>query len=450
MQYIFYILLIPFLYLNYKIIESDIKIKKIPNKFLGYLLLLLPFYYAYLFLSFPDLNLLAFFWQIFLSFLVSFLLYYLSIWSAWDAKYLLVLTLFLPSIWVIPFTWNLALVVIAYLFLFFLRFYLWRCLLNLEYAKSLIWNIKQDIGEKWNTYKTNNWWSNLFSFLKWITVFLVIFVSIRLIRIYTVNDFLSEGQNVELLKNLLIEYHLYLIVFLLAIFIWLIRLVRNSYLYLRRKISNRFYIKQAHIDNTFILIIFSFLSYFIYIEYSINKEVILFHLYRIFTLYIIIYALVKILIYSYKLTFSISETRYVELKDIQVWDILDKKYLIDVIWKYASFDYINNPKTDKRLGWVSNKLKKKLIMWDYKEYLNNLETDEEWIKRLSQIILTKNEIYKKLDNNTPIKHVKILDAFAFAPYIIIWFIVTYIFENKIILAILEFIISIVKKYFVLW
>lgn len=61
MQYLLYILAIPFLYLNYKIVISDLKYKIIPNKYLGYLLLLVPFWWIYLFFSsysqLPPLNL---------------------------------------------------------------------------------------------------------------------------------------------------------------------------------------------------------------------------------------------------------------------------------------------------------------------------------------------------------------------------------------------------------
>ena len=100
------------LYLNYKIVLSDLKYKKIPNKFLGYLLLLIPFYYIYIFFTFPDINYLLFLWQIILTFIISFILFYFNIWAAWDAKYLLVLSLFIPYIWIVPFIWNIALITI--------------------------------------------------------------------------------------------------------------------------------------------------------------------------------------------------------------------------------------------------------------------------------------------------------------------------------------------------
>ena len=156
MQYILYILSIPFLYINYKIVVSDLKNKIIPNKYLGYLLLLIPFYYIYIFFSFSEINYLLFIWQIILTFIISFILYYFWIWAAWDAKYLLVLSLFIPYIWVIPFIWNIALITILYLFLYFIRFYLWKVLFNKVYRQSLWLNIKQDLTETWKFINETN------------------------------------------------------------------------------------------------------------------------------------------------------------------------------------------------------------------------------------------------------------------------------------------------------
>jgi len=118
MQYILLFLLsIPFLYINYKIIISDIKYKKIPNKYLLYLLYLLPLYYSYLIYFNSSFGILLFIIQIILALIISFILYSIWIWSAWDAKYLLVLALFIPDIWIVPLIWNIAIITLIYLLL---------------------------------------------------------------------------------------------------------------------------------------------------------------------------------------------------------------------------------------------------------------------------------------------------------------------------------------------
>ena|GEM_PF-806925 len=85
MQYIFYFFVIIFLYLNYKIIASSLKKRLMPNKYLEYLLILLPLWILYIFLFPLDLTIIEptsinfnymYIIQIILSIIVSFALYY--------------------------------------------------------------------------------------------------------------------------------------------------------------------------------------------------------------------------------------------------------------------------------------------------------------------------------------------------------------------------------------
>ena len=198
MQYILYIIAIPFLYINYKIIASDIKQKIIPNKYLINLLYLIPFYYIYFLISSDaQINYLVFISQVILTLLISFILYSFWVWSAWDAKYLLVLSLFIPNIWVIPFIWNIALLTLVYLLVYFLYFYLWKCLFNLNYTKNLYKNIYIDLKEKFKNFlKHKNWWFYkkiiFINILKWIISFLAFFTIIRLSRIYLIDNIIDS------------------------------------------------------------------------------------------------------------------------------------------------------------------------------------------------------------------------------------------------------------------
>ena len=132
MQYIFYFFVIIFLYLNYKIIASSLKKRLMPNKYLEYLLILLPLWILYIFLFPLDLTIIEptsinfnymYIIQIILSIIVSFALYYFWLWSAGDAKYVLVLSLFIPYLWIITFIWNTAILALIFLILYFLWFY---------------------------------------------------------------------------------------------------------------------------------------------------------------------------------------------------------------------------------------------------------------------------------------------------------------------------------------
>ena len=95
----FVILASIFIGMNSIILISDIRHQKIPNRALAGLLALVIPYYGYLAMTTgvgASLGMLAL--QVGLTLVVSFALYYYGVWSAGDAKYLLVLALFvLPS-----------------------------------------------------------------------------------------------------------------------------------------------------------------------------------------------------------------------------------------------------------------------------------------------------------------------------------------------------------------
>jgi len=439
MQYFFYILLIPFLYLNYKIIISDIKYKKIPNKYLGYLLLLIPFWYICIFLIpipwieiwITGTSMLIFIGQILLTFIISFILYSFWIWSAWDAKYLLILSLFIPYIWVIPFIWNIALLTISYLFLYFIWFYFGKCIFYKWYAKSLLWNIINDLNDKWNTYKSNKWWKTFFIILKWIVVFLIIFVSIRLFRIYLFNKlFIWETSQIELLSLIIKTYSFYLIFLLIILFIWLLYIFKLFSNKIKWLISLKLWLNTILIWNIFIILLFVWLIYFIYIQYIINSNEIINSLIKIFSLYLAIYIFAKIMIYSYKITFLIAECKHIDIKDLKEGDIVDKGYLR----KIFSYYIINNKKSIKLMN-------KNLIIINKINYIINKKNR----KKLISIYKNFNNLYKKnicLDNNfQKIFTIKILKTFSFWTYIFAWFIITTIIKLNIIYIIFNLIIS---------
>lgn len=438
MQYIFLsILSIPFLYINCKIILSDIKHKIIPNKYLLKLIIIIPLFYFYLNYYNYDINFLNFISNIFFTLFISFILYYIWIWSAWDAKYLLLLALFIPHIWIIPFLWNIALLTIIYLFWYFIWFYFWKCLFNWKYFHSLYKNIFHDLKDKslvflkhtdWNFYKK----IIFLKILKWISFFLIIFVSIRLLRLYMFSDIMHSIYYKEILTYLK-EYSYYILFSLIWIFFWTIYLIKLAINKLKKIISNKSKEKNNFIID-FVLItilLFLLLSFIIY-EYIINPSEIINYLLKIFTFYIILYLIFVIIRYTYKITFSIAETYYIDIKDLKEGDIIDKEYLVNMFWDQISLlDYWN----------------KWLIIPSPTEFFKNIENpiDTEVIKNLNKIYEIVNTFHKN-NNWTPENNkIKILNTFAFWVYIFAGFIISFLFWNIIIQYLISIFLEIIKS-----
>lgn len=430
-----YILLLPliiiFIYLNYKIIISDFKEKIIPNKYIIYLFFMIPFFYLYLILWGSWIDFISLFIQIFISLITSFVLYYFWIWSAWDAKYLLILSLFIPKNSILDFVWNIAILTILYLFLYFLWFYFWRCLFDWKYTIGLYNNIYFDLKDKWIIHKSKKWWKTLNIILKWILIFLIIFVSIRLSRIYIFSNFFNNWWEINIFLEFFNKYNWYLTLFIGWLFIWLILLIKLILTKFKKYIINKFKnynISENVIDYLFIIILSFILIGFIIYEYLINPIEIKIYLIRIFTLYIWLWILFKILLYTYKITFHLNEIDIINIKSLKKWDIVDKTYLIKMFWTQISLWYTKDD------SW-KNKIKSNLLFYPNPlDYFNNIENpiDNETKNTLIKVYKIVNKYHKKNDVNfVENNQIKILKTFAFGWYIFLWFLVTYFFGNSI-------------------
>jgi len=439
MQYFFYILTIPFLILNYKILISDLKNKIIPNKLLGYLLLLLPFFYIYFFSTYQEINYYIFAIKIFVSFIVSFILYSFWIWSAWDAKYLLILSLFVPYIEITYLIWNLSLLTISYLFIYFIYFYFWKILFLKDFRNKIYKNVKIDLNEKWSNYKNNKHWKTLSIVTKFLIIFFLIFVSIRLLRIYLFNWIINNQLLNENISSLIIEkLSIYLIIFVILVSLWVLILFKKFYAKVSKRLSEEFtkhnintnYVKTFL---TFILLL-SLLS-FVWYEYIKDSELITSTLYRIFTIYLLLYLIIKIVIFSYKITFWIAESNLIDVQYLKKWDIIDKQYLIKMLWKQDSL-------------WASWKDTNKewLFYPDPIEYIKSMNTvlEAEEVDIIKKAYEKVNSSISLENKEVEIHKIKIMNTFAFSPYIFIWFIFTFIVEDKLIKYIVEFSVNTIK------
>lgn len=446
MQYfILSILAIPFLWINYKIIKNDLKEKKIPNKLLGYLILLLPFLYIYN-IYYLDLNYLFFWISILMTFVISFILYYYWIWSAWDAKYLLVLALFIWQIWIITFVWNIALITIIYLILYFIWFYFWKCIFNFDYSKKLYFKIYWDLKDKTTIFlKHSDWLFHkkiiILKVLKWISLFLIIFVSLRLARLYIIENIITSPYY-NFFKEIFLDYSTYFLILIVITVYWLFYLVRKLINKIKNILKNKSKIENNYtIDFILISILLIFLLSFIFYEYSLNPSEIENYLLRIFTIYIWIYIIFRILKYAYKITFSIAETHYIYLSDLKEWDIIDREYLIKMFWEQKSLWFVKIVNEEKDEKW--------LLYPNPAEYFRNIENpiDIETKEKLIEIFEIVNNHHKKENTNwyEEVKTIKILYTFAFAWYIFIWFILSFFLWDTIFKYLFESLLNIIKQ-----
>ncbi len=431
------ILFIPFLYYNYRLIVSDIKNKIIPNKYLLYLLIMLPLWWVVLFfwpslLQYQwDLKIspLLFVSQIIITCLVSFILYYFWLWAAGDSKYLLVLSLFIPYIGIVPFIGNIALITTTYLLIYFIYFYLWKLVFKKQYRKVLFKSIRKDLYEKWQNYKENKWWGTLRIVMKFILIFLIVFVSIRLARVYIFRNFLEQTSNINILENIIQDYSIYIIFGLLWLFIGSLFIFKVWINYIKSFLSQRLRIDTSLIWNILIVILFTTLSFFIIFELWRNFYEISTLLVKIFTLYLWIYLIIKILIYWYKITFWIAEVQWKHIDELSEWDILDKNNLTKILG-------------DQKILWAQGN-KEWPLYPDPKRYFMSIKNplslkDIKKIKKMCQLV--------KWTHNT-VEYIQTFKTIPFSHYIFIWFIITLIYGNAPFVLIIKWMVHIFSGYF---
>lgn len=421
---IFLSLLLVFLFINGKIIFSDLKYKKIPNKYLLYLWVLLPIFYIYLLIiNNIHIEILIFLVQIIASIFLSFLLYYNGIWSAGDAKYLLILSLYLPNIGIIPFIGNLALVTVIYLLGYYMYFYgkfFFRWTL---YRNSFYMNILTDQKDRFKTFLHNHTIQRtevkraVYNILKFIITFFTFFISIRLIRSYLVGDLIS----MEIMQTYIIKYPTYYIFIIWGIlfltFIILKKLFSKFKIILDKKIIGYGY--AIDLDFNFSLLLFLLLTSFIFYEYVINPKEITHKLFLIFTLYLAIFLIFKVLFYSYKIVFHLNEQDTISIDLLKEGDIVDKEYLITLFWSQDSLGYCS---------W-SNK-NEGLFSPSPKDYLQNMEnpidaTNVMILKKAFNIVNTYHE-KNKTPNFQKVWKIRVLKTFPFWIYIFLGFLITFI------------------------
>lgn len=451
MFYIFSIVLILFSLVNIFIVYFDMKKKKILNKYLIFLLYLLPVYlFSIAYLSQTQVEI-SFIIQLIISVIVTFLLYYFWIWWAWDAKYLLVLSLFIPHIWIVPFIANISLVTLAYLALYFLYFY-GKNIINIIYwdktfLNSIITDFKEryyySIGIKKDIFQE----SIIRLTIIWILKFLFIFLLIRVSKIYLFDPYVENNYYRYIQDNQILWFlsqnpvYSFLLLFLI-IFIFYFVLIfvykhisdfLDSWLY---KILKSLKINTKYTSEIILFLSFILLSSYLFYEYLIHPSELISNLVLIGTYYFAILIFVKIMIYMYKITFQVAEEKIIPISKLKAWDIIDKKFLIKNLWNENCLWAHNNKK------WIFYPSPKKyFITMD-----NPINNEDKMLLQKAYNILNKHH---KWNNNfvDDLVDIKILKTFPFAIFIFVWFLLTYFYQDQVFQYILDIVKSILKSLY---
>ncbi len=396
--------------INFFIIYKDITKKIIPNSLLILLIILsIPLWL----LNTDPFSLSIFFVSMISVFFISFILYYFGFWSPGDAKYLLVLSLFIPYIWIFSFISNIVIVTLLYLCAFFIF---------LLFAKGVF--IKKDEEIFLHQVLHNVWVQQLLPIKKFIekpnmiwtmrvinsiNIFLATFVLIRLSRIF-IFDTIKEHSSRAFQENYKIYITIALVLWMIGIIVWVSILWRKIKIYL---LSKKWYIP-LHMDILWSNILFVWVAIFIYYDYMQSPDELIANMRYILSFYIAIFIATRCLIYLYKFTFIEMEKRIINVKKLQVWDIIHRHFLIHTLIPML-----------RKVSW--SKIKKEI------EIVKNIrnKVDKREIKALKKV-------YKSFSKDSDIP---IIETFAFSPHIFIGFIVSIFWGNAPIRFIVDMVTS---------
>lgn len=401
------------------LIISDLKYKKIPNILLVYLFALSIMYYIFLYNN--DLN----FWFILLKTIyvttIGFLLYMFSIWWAWDSKYLILISLFLPFQSINTLLWNIAIIVIWYLILEYFIF-ITKIFVS-KNKKNLIKNIITSSKDKFEINLRNSGNSKKEIIYKFILSFLIFFTTIKIIVLTIQSSIFAFISNEQEIMQIILAYKWYAFILIALAYLCILKIIGLVRVFLSRKTI------------AIVFLCFILVSYFWYH----NTSNALWMFYKIFTMHLFLYIIVKILIFWYKMSFEITEKYYINIKDLKVWDIIDKEHLKNVFWQHGRLEYV----TERKLP-INRRIKKMFIWKDINTFMANLTTpiDQNSKKKIQNLFYARNFLFKKFkDKKNLITTIKLVKTLSFAHYIFLWFILTYFFNDKIITLILERVIE---------
>lgn len=423
--------------INTYIIIYDIKYKKIKNIHLLILILLFIFYFIYMSFSINTMDILMFFPYLFSTFIFSFILYYFNIWAAGDTKYFFILTLFLYFFsGFFDFLINFSILVLFYIF-FTVFFHYLLTFFSLRKIKHFFWINYELFKEKylfiffdkWNEETTKELSKKkvfIVNFINYLTLVIFLFILIRLFRIFIIEyiDFSNYKENIfELMK----EYWVYILLLLIGILFWIRRVIMfvidffKSKIVIKSKLSKENYFVKKIIKS----FIFLFLNIsIVFIFYLLNWNEVFGSLYIFFIRFITFTIFIKLIFHLFKIYFKTYEETDINITNLKSWDYINYDFLDKKIWNI--YDYVNEKDISKIHNpiqlWV-NPINKTIIL-ELKDIINKYNNHH----------TSKNTInFEKLEN------IKIINTFAFSPFLFLWFLITIISATNFIKILLLFI-----------
>jgi Flp pilus assembly protein protease CpaA len=378
------IFLVIFILINIFIIYTDIKEKKIKNKYILLLILLFPiFIILFPYFKYNLVDVIIF--SILIITLITF--YSKNHLPAWDIKYIIILSLYSQN-YLFWFIWNISIIIILKILINYIFFIFSTIYNNIWKKPKLIQNI--------NIFIKN---IGLF-LLQWITIYII-----SSLIFYLLKDIIFLNNN-NFLKWLIT---------LLIIYIWV-----SIYYIFSKKINKKLYYLK------FLIPIILYLIYIINIIYW-NLNVSLSLLFNFF----IIFSVFKFFLKSLMYMIQKNEEVFIDIKKLKVWNIVDKKFLIKIYWKYSE---IQNYLISKKI------IKSKDFFENFKNPINNETKDK--IQNIYYSINKKNLDEK--NEYTQFFKIKIKNTFSFGPYIFVWFFIAYIIKFDLLIFSINFIKNIFK------
>jgi len=417
-----------FLSINTLILKKDIFEKKIPNKYLLQILTILPLWYIYAwyFWYFSDIHVSIFLVQILLSFLVGFLLFHFKIWWAGDAKYLLVLWLFIPHIGITTFIGNIAIITIAYLLLYLLWFWFWPNLWIQKKRNELYKGIWKDIQQTIHQNRKNLIEKSLSSLLVWATYLVALFVAIRLIRFYIVSSITHDNYLMGIFSEIIARYNILFILWIIGLILWAKKWWVNVFYDI---CSKKLKIEDSTSKVYLVWLILMFLIWFIVYEYYKDPAEIISQLIKIFTYCTFIFLIFKILLYTYKIYYKHNHIYVKDIQDIEPGDIVDYAKLVKNFWEEMKLWFISK---DQRNTVKNNGI----LAPNPASFFRELK----WWISAQQIKILK-EVFQILEK----KDIEIQQVFAFWVFIFSWCILSLLFQNKIMIWIITFTMDLIQS-----
>ena len=300
-----------FLYINFLIIKKDIQEKIIPNKYLWYLLILLPFWYFYwgYYGYFEEIDIVSFILQTCAAFIIWFVLFHFWKWWAGDAKYLIILSYYtiFTHFWIYLFMiWVLF---IAYIFISSCIFWI-KIIINkwkiIEIYNSIYENKRSKLEKKFGKvtlYKV------FIQFLFYLAYLLLIFTIIRITLLY-----ISESN----LKFIPISYNTFFfnVYFILIIlFIGMIIIIMRTHL-----IQNLF-----NPDKRKNYIVIPILSIILFLEFLYWWDSFSDKILYIYIFFFPSFILLRIIIGSIKYYIEYKENEVIQINVLKEWMIINRK-----------------------------------------------------------------------------------------------------------------------------